>query len=145
MNIKRRILGVDYGDARTGVAVSDMTGTLASGVAVIKATGMRKTADAVADEARRQGVEMIVVGYPLNMDGTEGQRGERARVFSEMLHELTGLPVELWDERLTTVEAYEIMDRTGTHGKKRRERVDMLAAELILTDYLGAHKSSDKE
>ncbi len=136
----KRILGVDYGDARTGVAVSDMTGLLATGVTVVKAAGMRKTAGAVAEEAKRQGAEKIIVGYPLNMDGSEGPRGEKARAFSEMLHELTGLPVELWDERLTTIEAYEIMDATGTRGKRRRERVDMLAAELILSDYLNAKK-----
>ena len=138
--VKKRIFGVDYGDARTGMAVSDLTGLIAGGVGVVRATGMRKTAAAVAESAKKHGAELIVVGYPVNMDGTEGARAEKARVFSEMLHDMTGIPVELFDERLTTVEAYEIMDATGTRGKKRRDRVDTLAAEIILQDYLDSNK-----
>ena len=138
--MKKRILGVDYGDARTGMAVSDLTGLIAGGIGVVRVTGMRKTVAAVAEAAKKHGAELIVVGYPVNMDGTEGPRAEKARVFSEMLHDATGIPVELCDERLTTVEAYEIMDMTGTRGKKRRDRVDTLAAEIILQDYLDGHR-----
>ncbi len=134
--MKKRILGVDYGDARTGMAISDATGLIATGVGVIKSSGMRKTAAAVAEAVRKYGAELVVIGCPYNMDGSEGARAEKARVFAEMVGGLCGVPVEIYDERLTTVEAYEIMDRTGTHGKKRRDRVDELAAEIILQDYL---------
>ena len=134
--MKKRILGVDYGDARTGMAISDATGLIATGVGVIKLSGMRKTAAAVAEAVRKYGAELVVIGCPYNMDGSEGARAEKARAFADMVKELSGVPVEIYDERLTTVEAYEIMDRTGTHGKKRRDRVDELAAEIILQDYL---------
>lgn len=138
--MKKRILGVDYGDARTGLAVSDLSGLIASGIGVIKSSGMRKTAVATAEAAKKHGAELIVIGCPYNMDGTEGGRAEKVRVFAEMVEELAGVPVELFDERLTTVEAYEIMDATGTRGKKRRDRVDTLAAEIILQDYLDSNK-----
>lgn len=134
--MKKRILGVDYGDARTGMAISDATGLIATGVGVIKSSGMRKTAAAVAEAVRKYGAELVVIGCPYNMDGSEGARAEKARAFADMVKALSGVPVEIYDERLTTVEAYEIMDRTGTHGKKRRDRVDELAAEIILQDYL---------
>ncbi len=134
--IKKRILGVDYGDARTGLAVSDLSGLIASGVGVIKSTGMRKTAAAVADAVKKYGAELIVIGCPFNMDGSEGERAEKVKAFAGMVGELTGVSVEIYDERLTTVEAYEIMNTTGTRGKKRRDRVDELAAEIILQDYL---------
>ncbi len=118
------------------MAVSDATGLIATGVGVIKSSGMRKTAAAVAEAVRKYGAELVVIGCPYNMDGSEGARAEKARAFADMVKDLSGVPVEIYDERLTTVEAYEIMDRTGTHGKKRRDRVDELAAEIILQDYL---------
>ncbi len=137
---KKRILGVDYGESRTGIAVSDFSGLIACGVGTVNIKGMRKTAEAVAQSAQKNSAELIVIGYPVNMDGSEGVRAERARVFSEMVAELTEIPVELFDERLTTVEAYEIMNITGTRGKKRRGRVDTLSAEIILQDYLDSHR-----
>lgn len=140
MTVRKRIFGVDYGDARTGMAVSDLSGFIAGGIGVVKSTGMKKTAAAVADAVKKHDAGLIVVGYPVNMDGSEGTRAEKARIFADMLRELTGIPVELCDERLTTVEAYEIMDMTGTRGKKRRDRVDTLAAEIILQDYLDSHR-----
>lgn len=118
------------------MAISDATGLIATGVGVIKSSGMRKTAAAVAEAVRKYGAELVVIGCPYNMDGSEGARAEKARAFADMVKALSGVPVEIYDERLTTVEAYEIMDRTGTHGKKRRDRVDELAAEIILQDYL---------
>ena len=136
---ERRILGVDYGDARTGIAISDADGRFAGGVGVIRAKGMRSAARQTADEAARRGAQLIVVGLPLNMDGTEGARAEKARAFSSMLSELTGLPVVMQDERLTTVEAYDIMDEIGVHGARRRDIVDTMSAELILREYLESH------
>ncbi len=136
----KRILGVDYGDARTGLAVSDLSGFLASAVGTVKATGMRKTAEAVAAEAKKHGVREIVLGLPVNMNGTEGPRAEKARAFGAMLEELTGLPVTLFDERLTSAAAHQIMNITDTRGKKRKGTVDMLSAEIILQDYLDSKR-----
>lgn len=136
----KRILGVDYGDARTGLALSDLSGMLASGIGTVKATGMRKTAEAVAEAAKKHAVSEIVLGLPVNMNGTEGPRAEKARAFGAMLEELTGLTVTLFDERLTTSAAHQIMNLTDTRGKKRKGIVDMLSAEIILQDYLDSKK-----
>ena len=137
----KRILGVDYGDARTGLAVSDLSGTLAQGIGAVKATGMRKTAEAVAEAAKKNDAEKIVLGLPVNMNGTEGPRAEKARAFGEMLGELTGLEVIFFDERLTTSAAHQIMNLTDTRGSKRKGKVDTLSAEIILQDYLDSQKN----
>lgn len=136
----KRILGVDYGDARTGLAVSDLSGFLASGIGTVKATGMRKTAEAVAEAAKKNDVCEIVLGLPVNMNGTEGPRAEKARAFAAMLEEMTGLHVTLFDERLTTSAAHQIMNLTDTRGKNRKGKVDTLSAEIILQDYLDSKK-----
>lgn len=129
-------LGVDYGDVRTGLAVSDPSGLIATGVGTVKPGGMRNTARAVAAAAEEHGCVGIVVGLPKNMDGSEGFRAETVQAFVALLGEETELPVELFDERLSTVEAHRMMDLTGTHGKKRRDTVDTLSAQIILQDYL---------
>ena len=134
------ILGVDYGDARTGIAVSDSSGKLAGHVGVIHAKGMRSACNQVAEAARKHKAVSIVVGLPLNMDDTEGARADKARAFADMLREMTGLPVTLWDERLTTVEAYDIMDNLGIRGARRREMVDAISAQIILQEYLDSNK-----
>ncbi len=135
-----KYLGVDYGDVRTGLAVSDLTGFLASGIGYISEGGMRKTAVRVAREASEREVASIVVGYPKNMDGSEGPRTEVVRAFVELLREETQLPVLLWDERLSTVEAHRFLTMTGSGGKKRKKLVDTLSAQIILQDYLDAHR-----
>ena len=137
-----RILGVDYGDVRTGLAVSDLSGTLASGIGTIKPGGMRNTAEAVADEADSRGAAGIVVGLPKNMDGSEGFRAETVRAFVNLLQEYTTLPVVLVDERLSTVVAHTYLSLTDTRGKKRKDRVDTLSAEIILQNYLDARKKA---
>ena len=137
----KRILGVDYGDARTGLAVSDLSGTLAQGIGTVKATGMRKTAEAVAEAAKKNDASVFVPGLPVNMNGTEGPRADKARAFGEMLRELTGLEVTLFDERLTTSAAHQIMNLTDTRGSKRKGKVDTLSAEIILQDYLDSKKN----
>ncbi len=137
----KRILGVDYGDARTGLAVSDLSGTLASGIGTVKATGMRKTAELVAEAAKKNEATHIVLGLPVNMNGTEGPRAEKARAFAEMLTGLTGLEVTLFDERLTTSAAHRIMNLTDTRGAKRKGNVDTLSAEIILQDYLDSKRN----
>lgn len=129
-------LGVDYGDVRTGLAVSDPSGLIATGIGTIRPGGMRNTAREVAAAAQEHACTGIVVGLPKNMDGSEGFRSEAVRAFVALLREETSLPIELFDERLSTVEAHRIMDLTGTHGKKRRNTVDTLSAQIILQDYL---------
>lgn len=135
-----KYLGVDYGDVRTGLAVSDLTGFLASGIGYISEGGMRHTAVRVAKEAREREVASIVVGYPKNMDGSEGPRTEVVRAFVELLRAETDIPVLLWDERLSTVEAHRFLTMTGSGGKKRKKLVDTLSAQIILQDYLDAHR-----
>ena len=132
------VLGVDYGDVRTGLAVS--AGKMAFGAGCVESKNMRKTVNMVAEAARRRGAVRIVIGDPLNMDGTVGPRSEKCRVFAKMLAEQTGLPVELRDERLTTVDAHELLSQAGVHGDKRKRAVDELSATLILQGYLDALK-----
>ena len=137
---KGRVMGVDYGDVRTGIAVSDEGRFLASGLATLKENGMLKTADRVAAEAHARGVALIVVGLPRNMDGSYGPRAEVIRAFVGYLGERTEIPIEYWDERLTTVEAHRILSASDVGGKRRRAVVDTLAAEIILQSYLDAHR-----
>lgn len=131
-----RIMGIDYGDARTGIAISDLLCTLVGSAQVIPS---RNTEKAIADIVRivhEQQVGEIVVGLPRNMDGTEGARAQLCRDFGNRLKEATGLPVAMWDERRTTVEAHNILSAHNYHGKKRKETVDAVAASLILEGYM---------
>ena len=135
-----RILGVDYGDVRTGLAVSDPGRFLASGIATIRPGGMRRTAEAVAAEAQKQGAVLIVIGLPKNMDGTEGFRAETVRAFAALLEEETDLPYVFYDERLSTVSAHRFLSMTDVGSKKRKAVVDTLSAEIILQSYLDFQK-----
>ena len=132
----KRIMGIDYGDARTGVAVSDLLCSIVGSTCVVPS---RNTDKAVADIVRmtkEQDVGEIVVGLPRNMDGTEGPRAELCRAFGERLAQETGLKVTMWDERRTTVEAHNILSAHNYHGQKRKNTVDAVAASLILEGYL---------
>lgn len=142
MNVenKGRVLGVDYGDVRTGIAVSDERRFLATGIVTLRENGMLKTADRVAAEAAERGVSLIVVGLPRNMDGSEGGRAEVIRAFVAHLSERTSVPIALWDERLSTVEAHRILSAANTRGARRKAVVDTLAAEIILQSYLDARR-----
>lgn len=131
-----RILGVDFGDARTGIAVSDPDGLLASPVCVIKETSINKIIEKTADFAGEYSVGQIVVGYPKNMNGTIGERAEKSRRFANKLESATGVPVKLWDERCTTMSAAVYMNATDTRGRKRKNTIDAAAATIILQDYL---------
>lgn len=135
-----RVLGVDYGDVRTGLAVSDPGRFLASGIATIKPGGMRRTAEAVAAEAQKQGATLIVIGLPKNMDGSEGFRAETVRAFAALLAEETEIPYVFYDERLSTVAAHRFLSMTDAGSKKRKAVVDTLSAEIILQGYLDASK-----
>ena len=131
-----KYLGVDYGDKRTGLAECDISGLLASGIGTVSPGGMRNTARLVADEAEKRSCKRIIIGLPKNMDGTVGPRAEKAAAMAELLKEATSLPVVLWDERRTTVEAHNILSAHNYHGKKRKNTVDAVAASLILEGYL---------
>ena len=127
-----KILGVDFGDTRTGLAVSDPSRMLASGIGFISPGGIEKTADAVAEIAREQRAVAIVVGLPVNMDGSEGARAARCRKFASMLEERLALPVAMFDERMTTMTAARYLNETNTRGKKRKGVIDTLSAQIIL-------------
>ena len=136
-----RIMAIDYGDAHTGIAISDPTGFLAGFTTVITAYRPEVVAERVAVLAKEHGVEELVLGHPKNMDGTRGPRAEKAEAMAELLKEATGLPVVLWDERRTTIDAHQILMTGGKNAKKRKKVVDAVAASLILEGYLTFKKS----
>ena len=131
-----KIMGLDYGDARTGVAISDLLCTLVGSTTVLPSRNEEKLLADVVCLTKENGVGTIVVGLPRNMDGTEGPRAEACRAFAEKVKEITGVDVEMWDERRTTVEAHQILSDHNYHGKKRKNTVDAVAASLILEGYL---------
>ena len=133
----KRVMAIDYGDARTGVAVSDLLCSIVGSTAVIHSRNQEKTIAQLREMVEKQDVGEIVVGLPKNMNGTEGPRAELCREFARLLEDATGLPVHLWDERRTTVEAHNILSQHNYHGKKRKDTVDAVAASLILEGYLG--------
>lgn len=139
-----KMIGVDYGDVRTGIASSDRLGLLASAVGTIKPGGMKNTAIAVAKTAKEQNAVGIVVGLPKNMDGSEGPRADTVRAFVDLLRRETDLPVWFEDERMTTMEANRFLTATDTFGKKRKEKVDALSAELILQSWLDRRRREEK-
>ena len=127
-----KIMAIDYGDAHTGIAISDATGTLAGFTTVIDS----RKAEVVVQEILRLLPEHGVTGYPKNMDGTVGPRAEKAAAFAETLRQAADLPVTLWDERRTTVDAHNILFNNGKNAKKRKKVVDAVAASLMLEGYL---------
>lgn len=132
----KRIMGIDYGDARTGVAISDLMCSIVGSTCVVPSRNKEKAMADVIRIARENEVGEIVVGLPKNMDGTEGPRAELCRAFAEELRLASGLPVAMWDERRTTVEAHNILSQHNYHGQKRKNTVDAVAAALILEGYL---------
>lgn len=134
------ILSVDYGDARTGLAVCDRSQILASPIKVISEKDREKLTDEICGIALQRKAERIVVGLPKNMDGTEGFRSEACREFGKILEEKSGIPVDFQDERLTTVSAHNILNVTNTRGAKRKAVVDAVSAVLILEDYMSKIK-----
>jgi putative Holliday junction resolvase len=132
-----RIMAVDYGDQHTGIAVSDIMGILAGDAWTIDDWNPETLSDKIAAEVKNRDVKTIVLGYPLNMDGSKGPRAEKSLEFSELLEKKTGLKPIMWDERRTTVDAHRILTENGRHGKRRKQTVDAVAATLILEGYLG--------
>lgn len=134
-----RILGVDFGDKRTGVALSDELGWTAQGLTTIFHWDKETVAEKVAETAKENKVEKIVLGLPKNMDGTVGFRGEKTKEFKEILETKVEVPVVFWDERLSTVSATRTLNETNVRGKKRKEVIDTVAATYILQGYLDSN------
>ena len=135
-----KIMAIDYGDARTGVAISDLLCSIVGSTFVVPSRNTDKAIADIVKLCRDNMVGTIVVGLPRNMDGSEGPRAELCRAFGEKLGEVTGLPIKMWDERRTTVEAHNILSEHNYHGKKRKNTVDAVAASLILEGYLNFKK-----
>ena len=133
-----RVMAIDYGDARTGLAVSDLLGMLCGEAWTVEEWNAERLAGRIAQEARQRDVGTLVLGLPKNMNGSEGPRAEKCRAFKELLEAESGLPVVLWDERRSSIEAHAILHATGKREKKHRKTVDAVAASLILEGYLGS-------
>lgn len=136
------ILGVDFGEARTGLSICDKMELLAAPLETIWERDFAKCMEKVAQVARERKAECVVVGYPKNMNGTIGERAERCQAFADGLREQLSCPVELWDERSTTVTAHNYLNMTNTRGKKRKAVVDTVAAVIILESYLAYRKNN---
>ncbi len=136
-----RILGVDFGEARMGLAVSDPTATLAGGIGTFKVTGIKDAVRITVEKIKEYDATLAVIGLPVNMNGTEGDRAARSRKFAAMVEEASGIKTELCDERRTTILAAGYMNETGTFGKKRKQAIDTLSAQIILQGYLDRQKN----
>lgn len=133
-------MAIDYGDARIGLAVSDLTGMICGEAWTMNEWNMERATEKITVEAKQRDVGTLVLGLPKNMDGSEGVRAEKSREFAKMLTEASGLPVILWDERRSSIEAHAILHANGKREKQHRKTVDAVAASLILEGYLGSAK-----
>ena len=133
-----RVMAIDYGDQRIGIAVSDALRLLCGDAFTMKEWNMERLAERICEEAEKRDVEKLILGLPRNMDGTEGPRAEKSRAFQQLLTERTEIPVVLWDERRSSIEAHQILHANGRREKDHRAKVDAVAAGLILESYLGS-------
>lgn len=141
-----RILGIDYGDVRVGLALSDPTGFIASGIGCAKITGMNNAVEQICEIITEKQIKIVVLGLPLNMDGSEGPSANKIRVFADkLISACPELSVEFIDERRTSILAAGYMNETGTFGKKRKDSVDTLSAEIILQTYLDKNRNLKSE
>lgn len=136
-----KYLAVDYGDKRTGLADCDASGLIATGIGTVSEGGMRKTAERVKREAEARSCVKIIVGLPKNMDGSEGFRADTVKAFVEILSSICEIPIDFYDERMTTMEAYRFLGETGSFGKKRKSSVDTLSAQIILQNYIDKERN----
>ncbi len=146
--MKERLMGLDYGTKTVGVAVSDELGITAQGLETItrkSSKKLRQTLARIAELAKAYQIQRIILGLPKNMNNTMGERAQETMEFRQMLVKRTGLPVELWDERLTTIESERILKEAGIRREHRKERIDWMAASLILQSYMDAHRISVKD
>ena len=132
-----RIMGIDFGDARTGLAVSDEMNILVGEAWTLTEWNPERVAEQIAQEASKRNVQRLVLGLPKNMDGSEGPRAEKCREFAELLKARTDIELVMWDERRSSIEAHAILHANGKKEKKHRKTVDAVAASLILEGYLG--------
>ncbi len=137
----KKMLGVDYGEARTGLAYSDALGLYAVGMGNVKGYSLEKAAEAIVKAAKEVGAEVIVIGKPYNMNGTSGEKVEKVTELGRIISTLCEIPVDFYDERLTTVSAHKILQDSGVKSKNRRGVVDSLAAELILQGYMDRQRN----
>ncbi len=133
-----RVLAIDYGDRRIGLAVSDPTGLICGEAWTMEEWDMERASLRISQAARERGAERLILGLPKNMDGSEGPRAEKSRALRELLLRDSGLPVLLWDERRSSIEAHAILHANGKREKNHRKSVDAVAASLILEGYLGS-------
>ena len=131
-----RIMGIDYGDARTGLAVSDAMNIIVGEAWTLTEWNPEKVADTIVEEAKKRGVEKLVLGLPKNMDGTEGPRAQKCREFAGLIRSRCDLELVLWDERRSSIEAHSILHANGKKEKKHRQTVDAVAASLILEGFM---------
>ena len=139
--MRMRIMAIDYGDAHTGVAISDLTGFMAGTTTTIHSRKAEVVLEELCKIVEQYKVEELVMGFPRNMDGSEGPRADLYREFADKVEEATGLKPVLWDERRTTIDAHRILFESGQNAKKRKKTVDAVAAALILEGYLTFKKS----
>ena len=135
-----RVLAIDYGDQRTGLALSDLTGLLTGEAFTVQEWNAERLADTIVDYALTHEADTLVLGLPKNMDGSEGPRAEKARAFAELLRARCALPVVFWDERRSSIEAHNILHAVGKKEKKHRATVDAVAASLLLEGYLDSRR-----
>ena len=140
-----KIMGVDFGDSRTGIAMCDKSEFLASPLTVIFEKNFDRCLEKTAELAKSEKAKLIVVGYPKNMNNTVGERAEKCALFGEKLKEMTGIEVVMWDERCTTVSAHNYLNEVNVRGKKRKNVVDAVAAVIILESYMGFRKNSGSQ
>lgn len=141
MSTGKRILGVDYGDVRTGIAVSDPGGFLACGIGLITERNAERLADKIAASAAQYDVGAVVLGFPVNMDGSRSNRADRTELLRDLLRSRLTVPVELLDERCTTLLSHRILSDSGKNTRNHKQSVDTLSAEIILQDYLDKHRN----
>ena len=136
-----KILAIDYGEARTGLAICDRTEFLASPLGTLEERDFAKLVTKIVYTVREYGAEAVVVGLPVNMDGSHGEKAEKCKRLADTLMKLTGLPVALWDERQTTMQAANYLNETNVRGAKRKEIIDQVAATIILESFLARRKN----
>jgi putative Holliday junction resolvase len=138
------IMAVDYGESRSGIAVCDKSEFLAGPVCTIEQKNTTRAIEKIIEKANELDAELIVVGHPLNMDSTEGERSQKCKYVAGQIEEKSGIETVLWDERATTIEALDILTKNGRKGKKKKKQVDAVAATLILESYLNYRKANKK-
>lgn len=141
--MKDRILGIDFGEVRTGLSVSDGLGLMAHGIGTVKTNGFKNLISIVKEKIAEYDIKLIVLGNPINMNGSYGEKSKTVSLLAERIKNELNIDVILVDERLTTVSAHEILDETEFNKKKRKSVIDTLSAEIILQNYLDSRRNDD--